>query len=99
PDGVLADGHELHEATNDDPLRAEANQLDPLVFVEAADDDRVDLDLGDAGRARGLDVAQHALEIAPSGDAGEALAAQAFEADVDGRQPGLGQVARQLLEQ
>ena len=48
--------HELDEADLDAFLSGEADEIEDLVVVDAADDDRVDLDRGEPGRPGGLEA-------------------------------------------
>ena len=56
--------------------RAELDQVDQLVVVDAADDDRVELEAGKERRGGG-DAGEHAIELVEARELAEAIRAAA----------------------
>ncbi len=88
PVACLAQRHDLDETDMPVRLQRQAGQIDHLIVVQAADDDRVDLDRPQARRQRGAPPGQHVLQLPVAGQGAKALRAQRVQADVD---PGAGQ--------
>ena len=78
--------HELNE-TNLDTFRSpEFGEVENLVVVHTAFDDRVDLDAGEAGRNGGVDSLQHAHQLIAARHGFELGAVERVEADVHSTQ-------------
>ena len=73
-------------------LERERRERDDVLVVEAADDDGVQLDRGEARRLRRLDAGPDLGERAPAHDARQALRVEAVEVDVDAAQAGRASV-------
>ena len=87
--------------TTDAFVAGELREGDDLVFVEAAQDDRVDLHGFEAGAFGGADAGDNrVVAIRDAGDAGEFVAVDRVHADGDAGEPGvfewLGEVGEQM---
>ena len=72
--------------------RPNVEQVVDLIVVDAAHDDRVDLERVESGRRRRLDAREHGWQRVEPRDRLEALAAQGVEADGEAVQPGVAEL-------
>ncbi len=81
------------------PVDRQARQLGNFMLVLPADDNRVDLDRGDAGTFSGEDAIPNHVESAAPGHRLEALRVERIETDIDSIQPRIGQSIGHSSEQ
>ena len=82
PVSLGVEGHELDETDLDALGAPEVRQVEDLVVVHTALDDRVDLDAAETGGDGGIDALQHAHQLVASGHRLELRAIERVEADV-----------------
>ena len=81
------------------PLAGELGQRLDFVVVDAADDDRVDLDRVQAKFLRQADAGQDLVQAVAAGDLLEIVAVERIQAEADAAQAGLAQRRRLLREE
>jgi hypothetical protein len=85
----LADGHHLEQPWNDPALPGPTDELVDLAVVLVANDDRVELDLVEAGSERGVDAGEDDVEATAARHPAEAVGVERVERHIDPVEPGV----------
>ena len=92
------EGHELDEAHPDTLAAAEARELDDLLVVDAAHDDRIHLHRRESRVERGVDAGDDPLELVALRQREERGAVQRVQRDIHATEPGVREVVRSFPE-